>query len=407
MSPLGVLSNIIASCTTPKYSPGAPKQFASLCGLMFSGSTFLCFAYDQITIGCVILSVLFICALLESVMDLCVGCFVFGYLVRFSVVPSTIYKLHLNTKDEKELIYNEAFTKLKEGPYSIKQRFVDENNPRKCDLYYKVKTDEQKQEDFHMIRHLKVSLFSLVLGVNTCAVLWRIIADLGIPPFEYITYDVSDVLFVIALVSFLLTLLMYLIKLVLYSKKVIKEFNHPLYVNLFATIPMNIMAFCYLLLARDIVSDNVIKPLFWISCLMNMLLLIHVVRTWFQRRNGLEQIDPSFMMIPTGNFFAVFVGISIDDSYSDDLWLWFSSAMLLFFILFPITFYKIIMDSNSDDRRRNNLLMWCAAPAAAGLSTQAIAPNSAISFPLFMYFGSIFISIVIFDLMLNKFIGRG
>eukprot|EP01084_Bolivina_argentea_P173271 300113_1 len=174
---------------------------------------------------------------------------------------------------------------------------------------------------------------------------------------------------------------------------------------------MNIQCFCYLASYMNVdgitVSDNAIEIIFWISAMANMLLLIHVVQTWLQRRHGLEQIGPSFLMIPLANFIAVFVGVNIDNTNSDVLWLWFSSAFILFFILFPITFYKIIVDSNSDDRRRNNLLIWCAAPCAVGLAFESLnTTDVSNTFPLIMYWSSIFMALIIFNLIFQKFIAR-
>ena len=420
MSPMGILSNIIVSFfKKPKFSPGPPKQFASLCGMIFSGLTFLFFRLDEIEIGCVIISILLLCAAMEGIFDFCVGCFVFSFLVQFKIVSPTVYKLHLNTKDEKELIYDEAFTKLNQGPYVMKQRFIDPNNPRKCDLYYKIKSDEQKQEDFHIIRHLRISLFFLVLGVTALSIVWRFMADINNDEFTNdiwnndIERTVSDILFVCSLVLFGIMIICYLLRLIFYTKKCIKEFQHPTTINIFAAIPLNIICYCYLAYDRDYGPNLFYKTIFWICAFCLLLLMIHITQIWFQRRLTLEDIDPMWLIPSIANFATVFVGVGLDNDYWDELWLWFSSGILLLAILFPITFYKIIVNANSDDRRRNNMLIWCAAPAFAGLAYDALNEQAQEGeegdinyFSLCMYWSSIFMALVIGQLMITKFIGR-
>lgn len=35
---------------------------------------------------------------LQGFVDFCLGCFIFGYLIRFGLVSKSIYRLHANTR---------------------------------------------------------------------------------------------------------------------------------------------------------------------------------------------------------------------------------------------------------------------------------------------------------------------
>ena len=71
--------------------PGPPKRFAQTIGLVISGaaligSTFLGFH----PLGTVLLGVLLGFALLESIFGFCAGCYIFGYLMKWGLIPEEI-----------------------------------------------------------------------------------------------------------------------------------------------------------------------------------------------------------------------------------------------------------------------------------------------------------------------------
>ena len=70
--------------------PGAPKRFAQAVGLLFTASATLALALGapSVTIG--LLAVLLVFALLESAAGFCAGCWVFGYLMRWGLVPEAV-----------------------------------------------------------------------------------------------------------------------------------------------------------------------------------------------------------------------------------------------------------------------------------------------------------------------------
>jgi hypothetical protein len=71
-------------------TPGIPKRFAQLIGFLFSltASTLLYLGYNlEFTIT---LSILSFFAFLESAFGFCAGCYVFGYLMKWGIVPDQV-----------------------------------------------------------------------------------------------------------------------------------------------------------------------------------------------------------------------------------------------------------------------------------------------------------------------------
>ncbi len=66
---------------SPRLTDAAPKRFAAGVGLLFSVSIALAFLFHWYTSGLVMGIVLGICAALESLLNFCVGCYVYTILL--------------------------------------------------------------------------------------------------------------------------------------------------------------------------------------------------------------------------------------------------------------------------------------------------------------------------------------
>ena len=94
LSPMGLLATrVIAPKVLRRYRAvaGPPKRFAQTIGLAFS-ITALTLAYGFGLVGAAytVLGVLVLFAALEAFVGFCAGCFVFGYLMRWGVIPADI-----------------------------------------------------------------------------------------------------------------------------------------------------------------------------------------------------------------------------------------------------------------------------------------------------------------------------
>jgi hypothetical protein len=92
LSPLGRLaSDVIAPrLGAPKPVSGPPKRFAQGMGAAFSTGGALAWALGATTVADVLLGMLLAAATLEAVFALCLGCKVFGLLMRAGVVPDDV-----------------------------------------------------------------------------------------------------------------------------------------------------------------------------------------------------------------------------------------------------------------------------------------------------------------------------
>ncbi len=96
LSPIGLLATrvLVPLAGNPqRLVPGPPKRFAQFVGLVFSTTALVLYFVVGATLAAKgVLGVLVLFAALESVAGFCAGCFVFGYLMRWGLIPESVCK---------------------------------------------------------------------------------------------------------------------------------------------------------------------------------------------------------------------------------------------------------------------------------------------------------------------------
>ena len=92
LSPLGQFATRVAAPQLggPKYVAGPPKRFAQGMGAAFATSAAILAFAGATTAAEVLLGLLVIAAGLESIFAFCLGCQVFGVLMRIGVIPDSV-----------------------------------------------------------------------------------------------------------------------------------------------------------------------------------------------------------------------------------------------------------------------------------------------------------------------------
>ena len=73
----------------PRFVPGPPKRFAQSIGLVLTTvAAVAAYGFGAAVLPTVLVAVLLVFALLESVLGFCAGCWAFGHLMRWGVIPA-------------------------------------------------------------------------------------------------------------------------------------------------------------------------------------------------------------------------------------------------------------------------------------------------------------------------------
>jgi hypothetical protein len=96
LSPLGELVTKVITPRLPlaaKYVPGPPKRFAQGIGATISVAAVIAyFGFGSSGAAYVLLGAIVVAATLESVFAFCVGCAIFGLLMRWGLIPGEVCK---------------------------------------------------------------------------------------------------------------------------------------------------------------------------------------------------------------------------------------------------------------------------------------------------------------------------
>jgi len=93
LSPLGQFATRVAAPRLPgiaKMVPGPPKRFAQGIGAALSTAAVVCAFSVGWTPVVVLLAMLLVAASLEAFLGVCLGCTIFGWLMRAGVIPAHV-----------------------------------------------------------------------------------------------------------------------------------------------------------------------------------------------------------------------------------------------------------------------------------------------------------------------------
>jgi hypothetical protein len=94
LSPLGLLVTKVLTRRLPlpaKYVAGPPKRFAQGIGATISVAALIAdFGFGSSSVAYVLLGLVVVAATLESVFAFCIGCAIFGVLMRWGVIPDEV-----------------------------------------------------------------------------------------------------------------------------------------------------------------------------------------------------------------------------------------------------------------------------------------------------------------------------
>ncbi|PSC71350.1 C4-dicarboxylate ABC transporter [Micractinium conductrix] len=371
-SPIAQVARCGAAFMTPKYRPGVPKQFAAACGtFMATAAAVFMFTsgYDpEEFIASCILGMYAALAFLEASIDFCMGCVMFGWAVKFGMVPPTVYSVGIAAKPEAEYTYEEAVKRLDlPDPQPVRLHYPGKP-PSAVDIRYKTKLNDHDRQSFNVLKHTKIAHFNAVLGLCGLAVVWRAasLPAIGGAAGLSVSNTVGDVLTIIAVAAYCLMCMLYLAKACLHANKVCKEWFCPLRSNSFVIPPAALVLIAFCTAGRFDNATTLAKVLFWIDAPITLALALWLGARWITDPHSQEHINPATLMPATACFVCALVAPFLDPAhYTEPAFLWFSVALALALPLYVITFQRALLFNEPDDRQRLLKWTWVAAPAVA------------------------------------------
>ncbi len=230
------------------------------------------------------------------------------------------------------------------------------------------------------LRHLPVSMFSLILGLAGYTVATqRVFGYLGWNP------TIANVLLVAITVFYVVLLVAYGLKVAIYRDAMLAEFRHPVMINFFPTITIS-------LLLLSIAYAGLSTPLsyyLWIAgAALNFILTIVVLSTWMRHtRFEITHFSPAWFIPVVGNLIVPIVGVQ--HAPADISWLFFATGLVFAVVLMVIFVYRMVFHQPLHDRHLPTLFI-IIAPPAIGMIAYVKLTGAFDSFARILYFLAVF-----------------
>jgi tellurite resistance protein TehA-like permease/glutaredoxin len=406
-TPIGVVSSILTQHKRPVLAAGPPKQFAAFCGFFMSClSAGLLLANHKLG-GTIVIGALIFPTALEGIFDYCLGCVIFGFLIKFNLVPASIYRPYLNLYLDKYWAWDFTHTQPSQAEAeSTHVLLPGQTVQTKVDLVRKDRIEtEYKLQDVHLIKHARIELFTLPMTLAALAFCFRLASSsivLGTQQLgNWGTKRAFHAIGIFAAVVFVFFGILYIIRMIQYPKKVRKEWNHPLDSNMFSCWSITLVLFGYMMFNQDL---NFGITLIWIAACFQMYLTIDRVSKLVYERVADDLLNPIMMIAPVANFICAFGFGAYHQEHAQKNYegainyshlgrLWFAVAALFAIVLFTITISKAMRDHHSDVRTRSSIFIWMTTFSVAGPAYQILSGDSGMFYQSMWYLAIFFFAV--------------
>lgn len=400
VSPLGAFSTLLASPFVPEFSAGPPKQFALLCGVFFAGIGTLGLFYDVLPLGILFFAFLLIANFLQSFVDFCLACFFFGLAIKFKLLDSSVYRVHLDEKPEKLPAWTRQNAKAEFK--SFPESFPQKGDSKETVLRTTGKTDDEKWFAFSLIKNCHLEYFMAPLALAALAFLWFNLEELDRYP--YVPDDTWVGIWVLSLILFITLFVAYVCKLFLYFSKVRKEYLSPGTGHLILAIPTTFCIYASLSYEQG-GNEESAKNLWWTGAVLTSLFTVLKMSELLFQTHSQEHVTPLWLTAAVSNLVAGVTSLTLTNGRFPELankaLYYQGTGFILTLILLPPLLLKSITDHHSDDRTRPALNMFVVAIAFSGVLFIGSVPILSVYF----FYGAFTLSMVLFTGWLRNFFG--
>jgi len=390
----GAVGNVGARFCPAEVMAGAPKQFAALCGIMFSMSAMLGYFLGPFWLGPLFSFMLAGAAGMEGFLGFCVGCWFFeNLLVPFNIVDNDfINKASSQVPLERKKFQDRFVRKSWEseekenGTYRPFKKFkgyapANTSVGRPLLVKYSDKTEHYREDDVNYFTHCKLSYMLPGLGWAAVAATFKQLYLQGLVPDQYPWVLMT----IVGIVLFGTWAAFYMTKLVINPMRVIKDFEHKHDRYYAAGITIALILFGYLAQREN---DDIARGLFWVGAMGNLFLTLWLLtRTFIHPISGGE-ITPAMTIPLLGNLLAsVTLEQWLDwDSIPDLSYFLWAPSFVLWLLLAPGLLFKIMDSPALNPGLRVTVMTYIAAPALAASAYFTLSRSEdVIFFSLFFF----------------------
>jgi len=401
----GAVANIVSRNLEANPIAGAPKQFASFIGLLFSLSAMIGNFYGPFYVGPIIHLALAGASGLEGFYGFCLGCWFFEKtLVRLNLVATKSVPRQVEVVGDSRKQQTERFMRFKWNESrkpTVHTGYIPATTSvgRPLLLKYSDKTLHQREDDVDYIRHCKLSYALPGAGWAATAAIFKAL-------FLFKVIDVQwpwATMTVVAVILFGIFSFLYGMKAMMYPRKIVKDFEHLMGRYMGGGIPVALLLFGYLAQREH---DGIARGLFWVGALLNISLTFWNLARLFVHPVRPSEINPAITIFFVGNILAAFtLGQWLDwDGISDLSFALWTSSFALWVLTMPAILLRMFDSPTLCPMARPSVALLMAAPSlAAGAYHSTSGTRTLDSTFLALFFLAVFFKIFLLVLFLANF----
>ena len=209
--------------------------------------------------------------------------------------------------------------------------------------------------ELNRLKNFPVMMFAIIMGISGLTIVFEKAHEIfGIPSFIGIGLLLFDV------VIFLTIGILYISKIIKYFEEVVKEFNHPIRINFFATVSIS---FLLISIAFEPVSQDLSYYCFIIGMILQTYLTFRTISFWIEKNLELNHANPAWFIPIVGNVLIPVVGINFVDT--NLLMYYFSIGLFFWIVLTAILINRIIFHHQLAGKFIPTLFIFIAPPSIA------------------------------------------
>jgi tellurite resistance protein TehA-like permease len=411
---LGMLGNIAVVHMRPRFVGGPQKQFAALCGALCVGMAvaFQFASMKHVEFAWAAFAVLVMVSLLgflECMVDFCLGCTIFRYLVQWGIVPDTVYSVYNHEKDSAIAGWDYANLPHRQPPPRHCTHHVAGTQASPVDAHFTTKSEEWHLDDWNVVKHVRLGFFLIPKTIGALALALKLGQESANLEIHQTTWHVVAVVSVA--IYGVLAILM-IAKILVFTNKFKAEVDClgkgnflalPLMTPLLYTLLMSVPDPAQPLVPGASVelfagATELSRAAYWICGPLLLLVAVSRFAKAMSARLTVEHICPSWLVPPVGLLVATLSGVTIqrldgdnDTAYGESALLYFSAAALATALLGPITLYAYLRQAHADDARRSTGWIFIAVFGVFSAAVDAITNSVMGTLSRMLYFASFFL----------------
>lgn len=213
------------------------------------------------------------------------------------------------------------------------------------------------------LAHVPVPLFASAMGWGGLAMAWRKAHEaLGWPAW------IGEAAALIAAAVFVVVGGLYAWKTARHWDEMVKEFRHPVRVNFFAAISINLMIMGGLALPY---AAGLADGLWIVGAGLHFSVALYVIGRWIEHPQDPATFNPAWFIPVVGNVLAPVIGVKL--GHTDAAWFFFAVGMVFWLGLLPLALNRAIFVAPPlPPKMLPTLAIFIAPPAVAFLAWRAL-----------------------------------